>query len=113
MFPLVLFYPVNFHQYLLTKLFIFSSNPKKRFELFYKATQLDVIIEKLDQATHQFSVAKTKFFAQRRLHANNVEEQKKAHEKLNQFQSMEPLKVSTSICIHAELLKKISFPFVM
>lgn len=75
---------------------IFSSNPKKRYQLFLKATQLDVIIEKLDQATVQINVAKTKYKAQQRQHGILLDEQKKAQEKLNQFKSMEPLRVSAT-----------------
>lgn len=71
-----------------------SSNPKKRYELFLKATQLDVIIEKLDGCLHQTNTAKIKYKAQQRQHDNYTEIQKKAHEKLKQFQSMEPLKVN-------------------
>lgn len=76
----------------------YSSNPKKRYELFLKATQLDVIIEKLNASSQQVSIANAKCKAQQRQHANYVEAQKKAHEKLNQFKSMEPLKVS-NCCI--------------
>lgn len=74
-----------------------SSNPKKRYELFLKATQLDVIIEKLDASMQQVIFAKTEYKAQQKQHHNYLEIQKKAHEKLNQFRSMEPLKVCKSI----------------
>lgn len=59
-----------------------------------KATQLDVIIEKLDGSLHQTNVARIKYKAQQRQHDNFVQMQKKAHEKLEQFRSMEPLKVN-------------------
>lgn len=74
--------------------YFFSSNPKKRYELFLKATQLDVIIEKLNDCLTQTNLARGAFKTQARQHQNNLEIQKKAHEKLNQFRSMEPLKVS-------------------
>lgn len=70
-----------------------SSNPKKRYELFLKATQLDVIIEKLNSCLHQTTAAKAKYMAQKKQNNNLRDIQKKAHEKLNQFKSMEPLKV--------------------
>lgn len=84
----------QFILYLVLLNFLDSSNPKKRYELFLKATQLDVIIEKLDGCLKQVDVAKNKFKSQQRQHVNYLEMQKKAHEKLNQFKSMEPLKVS-------------------
>lgn len=70
-----------------------SSNPKKRYELFLKATQLDVIIEKLNACLQQTNAAKAKYMTQKRKYLNMQEIQKKAHDKLNQFKSMEPLKV--------------------
>ncbi|XP_055325596.1 structural maintenance of chromosomes protein 6 [Sitodiplosis mosellana] len=76
--------------------FLRDSNPKKRYELFLKATQLDVIIEKLDGCLQQVNTAKAKFKSQQRQHVNYLEAQKKAHEKLNQFKSMEPLKKETN-----------------
>lgn len=72
-----------------------SSNPKKRYELFLKATQLDVIIEKLNGCLQQTNTAKVKYMTQKRQYMSLKEIQKKAHDKLNQFKSMEPLKVCT------------------
>lgn len=97
----------------------YSSNPKKRYELFLKATQLDVIIEKLDACLQQVTIAKAKYKAQQRQHENYVEAQKKAHEKLNQFKSMEPLKVrncfiflhSIFILIHSQSIKFIEIVY--
>lgn len=73
----------------------FSSNPKKRYELFLKATQLDVIIEKLNGCLQIAQVSKAKFKDQQRKLRDAKEVQRKANEKLNQFKSMEPLKKET------------------
>lgn len=84
-----------------------SSNPKKRYELFLKATQLDVIIEKLNGCLQQTNTAKVKYMTQKRQYMGLKEIQKKAHDKLNQFKSMEPLKVCTkaqcTFCTHGSL----------
>lgn len=78
-----------------------SSNPKKRYELFLKATQMDVIIEKLNGCLQQIDISKAKFKLQQKQHYKLLEIQKKAQEKLNQFKSMEPLKVNTKCLIHS------------
>lgn len=88
------FYNINIYSILIWNR-LRSSNPKKRYELFLKATQLDVIIEKLNGCLQQTNTAKVKYMTQKRQYMSLKEIQKKAHDKLNQFKSMEPLKVCT------------------
>lgn len=59
-----------------------------------KATQLDVVIEKLNGCIQQLSNAKTKYDAQQKLQESLELTKRKAEQKLNQFRSMEPLKVN-------------------
>ncbi|XP_031633548.1 structural maintenance of chromosomes protein 6 [Contarinia nasturtii] len=75
--------------------FLRDSNPKKRYELFLKATQLDVTIEKLNGCLQQLQTAKGKYKLLLKTHENYEDIQKKAHTKLEQFKSMEPLKKET------------------
>lgn len=75
-----------------------SSNPKKRYELFLKATQLDIIIEKLDECQRDIEKARTSYRSH--LKATQALEEKFTEivKKVAQFQSMEPLKVRHKIC---------------
>lgn len=74
-----------------------SSNPKKRYELFLKATQLDIIIEKLDECTHAIEKGKA-YYRSHQIACQALQEKKtEIDKKVSQFQSMEPLKVFRKI----------------
>lgn len=71
-----------------------SSDPKKRFQLFLKATQMDVILEKLEACSKQISKAKAQLQLQVKVSETLKEAKEKAERKFMQFQSVERFKVS-------------------
>lgn len=72
---------------------IHSSNPKKRYQLFQKATQMDVILEKLGACTQQMQKSREQLEFQKKTAAQLKKCLDAAEEKHLQFQSIERLKV--------------------
>lgn len=79
-----------------------SSDPKKRFQLFLKATQMDVIIEKLDACSHQNVKAKAQLELQMKVSESLKEAKEKAERKYLQFESVERFKVSKKVYLSEE-----------
>lgn len=82
---------------ILSLLFIFqpySSNPKMQYQLFMKATQLDVITQRLDECILIIRSSKVKLQSHMQSHAALQKQQDAIDCKVKQFQSMEPLRVS-------------------
>lgn len=65
-----------------------------QYQLFMKATQLDVITQRLDDCVQTIRSSKTKLHSQVQAHAALQKQQEVIDRKVEQFQSMEPLRVS-------------------
>lgn len=84
-----------------------SSDPKKRFELFLKATQMDVIIEKLNMCNEHILKAKSQMDMQSKLAESLKKKRDEALKKLERFQSVANLRVrNLNYCI-VQFLNKI------
>lgn len=64
-----------------------------QYKLFMKATQLDIIIERLNDCVVQLKQSRVKYEGQKQSHEALVKEQEDIERKVEQFQSMEPLRV--------------------
>lgn len=74
-----------------------SSDPKKRFELFVKATQLEVITEKLNSCCHDYDIVKTKYEEHKNASEETQMKLKEAEKKFRLMKSMDKMKVSSYI----------------
>lgn len=64
-----------------------------QYKLFLKATQLDIIIERLNECISMLKQSKTKFDYHKQAHESLKKQQEEIERKKEQFQSMEPLRV--------------------
>lgn len=71
------------------------SDPKKRFKFFLKATQIDTVIEKLNDCSSHYSSAKKQLEYQKNVVVSLKEERDKVQTKFNSLQSIGFLKVRT------------------
>lgn len=78
----------------------FSSNPAKRFELFLRATQMDVILHSVETCHKESLKFREELKYHEKLAEENKKEMEKAKEKFAQFQSMEVMKVWHSQSIY-------------
>jgi chromosome segregation ATPase len=88
----------------------FSSDPKKRYQLFLKATQIDAIIEKLNDCNEHYTSAKHQLEYQKK----GIDQLKKdlaaIEDKYMKMKSVETLKVSIgAACYTAD--QGLSFSF--
>lgn len=89
----------------------YSSDPRKRYELFLKATQMDVIIEKLNLCSDQIVKARAQLDLQVKLTEMLKNKRDDAQKKLEQFQSVASLKVISQVKQNCFDLKK-GFNFI-
>lgn len=70
-----------------------------QYQLFLKATQLDVIIERLNDCVETLKSSKIKSRTQMQSHEKLVKQQEEIDQKIEQFRSMEPLRVCSIIFV--------------
>lgn len=71
-----------------------------QYQLFLKATQLDVIIARLNDCVDTLKCSKIKFHSQTQSHEKLVQQQEDIEHKIEQFRSMEPLRVRPIIYLY-------------
>lgn len=76
-----------------------------QYQLFLKATQLDVIIERLNDCVETLKSSKIKSRTQMQSHEKLVKQQEEIEQKIEQFRSMEPLRVCSIIIFFVELIE--------
>lgn len=72
----------------------YSSDPKKRYELFLKATQFDIIIEKLQSCSEHMKSTKGSLAAQQEISKDLKKKYDEAAMQISRLNSVNPIRVT-------------------